>query len=134
MAFVHCFRCDDVVEVDTSPTGPLWCPACDDTVLGPPGIEGDGTVWWSAAGLTLGGRDGADDVPDDYRFFRRRGAGGTVMGAAMLGLQQALFGKVDDDQVIESHDDDPDRDEDLEVHLDAEHPSDSWVRFRDDGD
>ena len=50
----------------------------------------------------------------------------------MLGLQQALFGKVDNDQVIESHDDDPDRDEDLEVHLDAEHPSDSWVRFRDE--
>jgi len=93
VVIVHCFRCDDVVEVSTDGEGPLWCSRCEDDVLGPPSDTGDRSVRWSPSGLLLAGQveeppgalaaaplarwldDGcsdARDVPGDLRPDRRR--------------------------------------------------------------
>jgi hypothetical protein len=125
---VHCFRCDDVIEA-TERSGPLWCDRCDDEVLGPPSPTGDRSVRWSSSGLRLAGQP--DDEPDDFRFYRRRGTGGSLLAAGMLGLQQALFGPLDDEPVIEMSDDEPDDDDGVELHLDEDAPTESWIRFRD---
>lgn len=125
---VHCFRCDDVVEVDVGDEDlPLWCPRCDDTVLAPPTADGDGRVWWSAAGLELDAPGTSPEEPDDLP--RRRSAGSSVVGAAMLGLEQAMFGPINDQTPMVHVDDEPDSDEDTELHLDPS-PARSWIRFR----
>ena len=126
---VHCFRCDDVVDVEViDDVQPLWCSTCQDSVLGPPNTAGDGVVWWTDAGLTF-------DPPGDAaiaaaRRTPTRSTGGAVLGAAMLGLEQALFGPVKDDVPIVHVDDEPERDDEFEVHLDRQEPAKSWLRFR----
>jgi hypothetical protein len=127
MAIVHCFRCDDVVEVDTSVDGPLWCAQCDGEVLGPPSETGDRRVWWSPSGMLLAGQSEEDAAT--WRP-RRPGRGGSIVGAAMLGLYQAIYGPVDDQPAIEILDDEPDDDDDIQLHLDEEHREASWIRFR----
>jgi hypothetical protein len=124
---VHCFRCDEVVVADADADGPLWCDRCEDDVLGPPSDTGDRSVRWSASGLLLAGQ--TEDEPGRWR--PRRPRGGSVVGAAMLGMYQAIYGPIDDQPAIEILDDEPDDDDDIEVHLDEDDPSDSWVRFKD---
>ncbi len=67
----------------------------------------------SAAGTGPGGDD-EDDGDDQGAVLHRRlrsSAVGTVTGAAMMGLQQALYGELPaQDVVIEAESDDPDRD------------------------
>lgn len=126
---VHCFRCDDVVDVElVDPNVPLWCVRCEDTVLAPPTVDGDGRVWWSADGLELDAPGTLTEEPDDRR--RHRSTGSSVVGAAMLGLERAIFGPVNDETPIVHVDDEPDRDEDTELHLDEAAPARSWIRFR----
>jgi hypothetical protein len=123
---VHCFRCDDVVEVSTDGEGPLWCTTCEDDVLGPPSDTGDRSVRWSPSGLLLAGQ--VEEPPAHWR--PRRSRGGSIMGAAMLGMYQAIYGPVDDEPAIEVVDDEPDGDANLELHLDREVRSRSWIRFK----
>jgi hypothetical protein len=124
---VHCFRCDEPVEVVTVPDEPLRCPQCDDTVLGPPSASGDRTVRWSpTSGLLLAGQ--REEAPVRWRPGATRG--GSVVGAAMLGMQYAMFGKPDDEPGYVIVDDEPDDDDDVEVHLDEDEPRRSWIRFR----
>lgn len=124
---VHCFRCDEVVEASTDGDGPLWCDTCEDDVLGPPSDTGDRSVRWSATGLLLAGQE----PEEPRRWTRPKSRGGSIMGAAMLGLERAMFGKVDDDIAIEVVDDEPDDDDPAELHLDEEVHEDSWIRFKD---
>jgi len=58
-------------------------------------------------------------------------AGGSVLGQAMLGMAQAIYGRRDDEVVIVVEgDSEPNDDQPFEVHLDAEHPERSSVVFR----
>ena len=125
---VHCCRCDDVVDVEVEGDDlPLWCPRCDDTVLAPSTAGGDGRVWWSAAGLELDPPGTSREEADLGQ--RRRSAGSTIVGAAMLGLEQAMFGPINDETPIVHVDDEPEPDGDTELHLDPS-PARSWIRFR----
>ena len=54
-----------------------------------------------------------------------------MLAGGMLGLQQALFGPIDDDAPVVFVDERPEPESDVDVHLD-EKPSRSWVRFRRD--
>jgi len=60
-----------------------------------------------------------------------RSSGGQVIGSAMLGMAQAIFGVKEDEvvHVIESGSE-PGPDEPFSVHLDPEHPERSTVVFR----
>ncbi|HUY23531.1 MAG TPA: hypothetical protein VMV22_14460 [Acidimicrobiales bacterium] len=80
----------------------------------------------------------ATDDPDEGAA--RRGAGGRrwrdrrpagVLGAAMLGLRDAIYGRPDDEVVIVADaGGDPPGDDLHEVHLDLEHPERSEVVVR----
>jgi hypothetical protein len=60
-----------------------------------------------------------------------RSAGGSVLGQAMLGMAQAIYGRRDDEVVIVVEgDSEPNDDRPFDVHLDAEHPEHSSVVFR----
>lgn len=61
--------------------------------------------------------------------------GAQVLGSAMLGMAQAIWGFEDDEivQVVKANTD-LDDDEPFVVHLDPEHPERSTVTFRDAGE
>lgn len=60
-----------------------------------------------------------------------RSSAGQVLGQAMLGLAQAIYGPKDEDLVIVVEDaGEPDEDEPFNVQLDFEHPEQSHVVFR----
>ena len=123
---VHCFRCDDVVTAAVGDDGALWCPTCNDEVLGSPD-EG------AASRLVV--RDGrivnadAEDRPD-YGWTSRPRRGGGMIGNALIGLHNALYGPKEDPPAVVVDDDEKLRDGPVELHLDEEHPSQSWARFR----
>jgi hypothetical protein len=61
-----------------------------------------------------------------------RSSGGFVLGQAMLGMAQAIYGRKDDHVVIVAEGKgEPDDEEDFTVHLDPDHPERSYVQFRD---
>ena len=70
-----------------------------------------------------------EDEPDDEPLpRRRRSTGGSAMGAAMMGLQQAMYGKVaKPEMVIEAEADGQD---DGLVVLDPDDPSASTITIR----
>jgi hypothetical protein len=81
---------------------------------------------------------GSDDNHRPARGQRMtRSAGGVVLGAAMTGLAQALYGPRDDEvAIIEEAPGEP-HDDSIEVHLDPDHPEQSVVivrRNQDQGD
>jgi hypothetical protein len=87
-------------------------------VDGPPLDPDDWSAeqWQAYLQATDGGDDdgpaGADDRDDGASVFRRVKASGlgTVMGAGMLGLEQALYGEREQEKIVaEADDDDPDR-------------------------
>jgi hypothetical protein len=60
-----------------------------------------------------------------------RSSGGQVLGQAMLGMAQAVFGRHDDEVVIvDEGPGGPGDDEPFTVHLDPEHPERSTVVVR----
>jgi len=60
-------------------------------------------------------------------------SGGQVLGQAMLGMANMLFGRKDDEVVIVSEgDSEPGGDEPFTVHLDRDHPERSSVVFKPD--
>jgi hypothetical protein len=64
---------------------------------------------------------------------RQRSAAASVLGAAMLGLHQAMYGEQQTDivMVVESDGDPPDP-QTVEVHLDPDDPDASTVMVRDE--
>jgi len=122
---VHCFGCDDVVAASDTDDGGLWCPTCCAPVLASNDEQGS---------TRLVMRDG-NIVTDDAhsngeRPLPRRSRGGGLLGNALIGLHNALYGPreespaliVEDDQ---NHDPGP-----VELHLDEESPKRSWARLR----
>jgi hypothetical protein len=59
-----------------------------------------------------------------------RSPAGQVLGSAMLGLAQALYGPKDEDQVIIVEGAEPEDDEPFNVQLDFNHPERSQIVFR----
>lgn len=125
---VHCFRCDDVVvgRVDQGHDD-LWCPECEAPVLA--GLEDDG------AAPRVGFRDGhlvRSDAAAGATAAGRpsRRSGGGLIGNALLGLHNALYGRRDDQPAIVVDDDEKDREGPVELHLDEKHPERSWARLR----
>lgn len=58
-------------------------------------------------------------------------SGGSVLGQAMLGMANALYGRNDNEVVIVVEDgSQPDEDKSFAIHLDPEHPERSAVVFR----
>jgi hypothetical protein len=57
--------------------------------------------------------------------------GGQMLGQAMLGMANAIYGPKDDEIVIVAEgDSEPDSDEPFTIHLDPDHPERSSVVFR----
>jgi hypothetical protein len=62
-------------------------------------------------------------------------AGGQLLGRAMMGMADAIYGPKDEDVVIVAEgDSQPDPDQPITVHLDPDHPARSFVVFRPDSD
>jgi len=76
---------------------------------------------------------GEDDAPVTPVGRITHSSGGQVLGQAMLGMANVLFGRMDDEVVIVAPgDSEPDPDEPFTVHLDRDHPERSSVVFRPD--
>jgi hypothetical protein len=106
-------------------------------VQGPPSDPEDWTdeEWQAYLQATadeadLGG-DGADEGAVGYRKLRRS-AGGAVIGAAMLGIEQAIYGERPKEEVVmEAESDDPNRDGSL---FDPEDPRGATISLAPDAD
>jgi hypothetical protein len=62
-------------------------------------------------------------------------AGGQVIGQAMLGMANAIYGRHDDEIVVVAEGDgQPEPDEEFTVHVDTHHPERSTVVFRNAGE
>jgi hypothetical protein len=101
---------------------------------GPPADPEDWTneqwIEWLNATDAQAGVD-RDDPPVTPIGRIARSSGGQVLGQAMLGMANAIFGRQDDEVVIVSEGDtEPDPDEPFTVHLDPDHPERSTVVFR----
>lgn len=60
-----------------------------------------------------------------------RSSGGHVLGQAMLGIANVIYGRREDEIVVVADSDgEPDTDEPFTVHLDPDHPERSSVVFR----
>lgn len=78
-------------------------------------------------------RAGEDDAPVTHVGRIAHSSGGQVLGQAMLGMANVLFGRKDDEVVIVAEgDSEPDGDEPFTVHLDRDHPERSSVVFKPD--
>jgi hypothetical protein len=75
--------------------------------------------------------DEAGDAPVTPMGRVTRSSGGQVLGQAMLGMANAVFGRQDDEvMVVEEAPGGTGDDEPFTVHLDAEHPERSTVVVR----
>lgn len=75
----------------------------------------------------------ADPQPPVWRSAGRLAAsrGGRVLGSAMLGLAEAVYGRRGEEVVVEREGPgDPPGGDDVEVHLDPEHPERSTAIVR----
>ncbi|MFP5326461.1 MAG: hypothetical protein ACLGHT_03135 [Acidimicrobiia bacterium] len=61
---------------------------------------------------------------------RSRGMGATVLGAGMLGLQQAIFGPIDEPDIVVVADADGHDDEDLKLDFVPDQPQATSVELR----
>lgn len=59
---------------------------------------------------------------------------GRVLGNAMIGLARALYGPQDEKPAIVVESGEPDTDQPVEVHLDFDHPDQSFVVLRPDSE
>ena len=64
---------------------------------------------------------------------KKRSIGSQMLGAAMLGLHEMMYGRREDRQVQIATAPGPPDDEDMTITLDPDDPSKSEVRFRDGG-
>ena len=73
----------------------------------------------------------ADERPVTATGRVARSTGGQLLGQAMLGMANAMYGRRDDEIVIVAEGDSkPDEDDPFSVHLDPDHPERSTVVFR----
>ena len=120
--------------VPPAPVPPAPVPPADLSSLLPPA---DAEEWtdeqWLAWLRATDDPADADPPPPVWRSAQRLAAsrGGQVLGSAMLGLAQALYGRRRAEVVVEREaPSDPPGDDDLEVHLDPEHPERSTAIVR----
>jgi hypothetical protein len=86
---------------------------------------------WLKATDQIAGRD--VDIPESVASRVAKSAPGQVLGQAMLGLAQAIYGKHDEDvTIVEEAPSDPTDDDGFIVTLDFENPERSAVIFRKD--
>ena len=101
----------------------------------PDGPPADPEAWTDEQWISWLETTDDPDVPVEPRGERARrwrtGASGTALGAAMLGLHQAIYGPREEQIVIvvDAGGDPPDADV-PEVHLDPDHPERSEVLVR----
>jgi hypothetical protein len=73
----------------------------------------------------------ADEEPTTVLGRAVRSTGGQLLGQAMAGLSNAIYGEKDDEVVIVAEGtSEPGKDEPFVVHLDPDHPERSSVVFR----
>ena len=63
---------------------------------------------------------------------RQQGVASAMLGGALKGLRDALYGPKDDELVIVAPANGPDDDPDMTVFLDPDDPKSSWARLRRD--
>jgi len=79
--------------------------------------------------------DDADYAPISVMGKLTRSSGGQVLGQAMLGMAEAIYGARDDEIVyVAEGNSEPEPDEPFTVHLDPDHPERSTVDFHTDLD
>jgi len=61
---------------------------------------------------------------------KKRSVGAQMLGAAMLGLHEMMYGKREEKQVQIARAPGPPDDQDIEITLDPDDPSNSEVRFK----
>jgi hypothetical protein len=77
----------------------------------------------------------ADEQPSATTLDRlTRSAGGRLLGNAMTGLAQALYGPQEEKPAIVIEAGEPEADHPLEVHLDFDHPERSFAVLRRDSE
>jgi hypothetical protein len=104
-----------------------------DPVTGPP--PDDPESWsdeqWLAWLEATDDLEGADSTTRHKRARTVRGRPAHMLGAAMLGLRDAIYGRPDEDVVIVADaSGDPPGDDSPQVFLDPEHPERSEVKVR----
>ena len=86
-------------------------------------------LWLEATDGDATAKGGAVGVTAASRIVHS--SGGQLLGQAMLGMANAIYGRSDDEVVVVAEDDsEPDRDEPFTVHLNLDHPEQSSVVFR----
>jgi hypothetical protein len=89
--------------------------------------------WLKTTDADVPAIDGAPPVTSIGRIAHT--TGGQLLGQAMLGMAQAIYGRKDAEVVIVAEgDSEPDADEPFTVHLDPDHPERSFVVFRPDSE
>ena len=73
--------------------------------------------------------EGTGDVPPPKRV-KRRGLGAAMLGAAMVGLDEAMNGPKDEPAITEVGNSTPDDDDPIAVDLDPEDPAQSIAVIR----
>ena len=76
------------------------------------------------------GAEEDDELSPPVTGHLQRSSGGQVLGNAMLGLAQAMYGTVRPQVVVEAPAPGEPHDEDLDVRLDPDHPERSVVVHR----
>jgi hypothetical protein len=79
--------------------------------------------------------DGGGEPPEVTHPHRvSHSVGGQVVGNAMVGLANALYGSRDEKPAIVVEAGEPDAEDSLELHLDFDHPEQSFVIRRSDSE
>lgn len=110
---------------------PLNPPAHGEPPADPEAWTDEQWLTWLKAGDETLGQDTVEPATVASRVVRS--TAGQMIGQAMLGMAQAIYGKKDDELVIiaegdsEPHEDDP-----FTVRLDFEHPERSSLVFKSD--
>ena len=125
---VHCVRCDEVVAAIALDDGELSCPTCGRSVLA--GVD-DGN---EQRLVVRDGRIEASDGGVDPAPPRPRRLHGGIIGNALVGLHNALYGPKDEPPAVIVEDDQKHDRGTIERHLDDESPKCSWARVRRDND
>ncbi len=102
-----------------------------DTTAPPPGPPDDPAAWtddeWLAWLEATDDDAGGGAAPTGSPARLQRSAGGQLLGNAMVGVANALYGRKEQDVVIVVEAGEPEDDEPFSVHLDPDRPERSTV-------
>lgn len=116
--------------MDPASSGDAAAESLGDPPADPEDWTDEQWIAWLKATDTEAGAD--EHAPPATSLGRiAHSAGGHVVGQAMLGMANAIYGRRDEETVIVAEGpSDPGSDEPFTVHLDRDHPERSTVRFR----